>query len=142
MQSFLKTEDEYSLVSSDLPLIYNLNILENISLIKEVHEFMPSVEAQSVASKLLAEVNLTQIELYRENQCSVIEIFYVMFIRALMCREKNIFIEVKHTLVENIKDSESLFKNINLLKKDKNIFILDLVANEDYYKGSLCNIIK
>ena len=87
---FLQKEQGYSLVSSDLPLIYNLNIVENISLIKEVHEFMPREEAQNQASDLLSKIDLKHIALYRANECSVIEIFYVMFMRALMTSDKNI----------------------------------------------------
>ena len=142
MQIFLKEEEGYSLVSSDLPLIYNLDIIENISLIKEVHEFMPRLQAQEIAISLLSKVGLNHIKSYRQNQCSTVEIFYVMFLRALMSREKNIFIEVKHSVLETLKDINNVFESINLLKADKNIFILDLLENEDYYKGTLCNIIK
>ena len=142
MRIFLKEEEGYSLISSDLPLIYNLDIIENISLIKEVREFTPRLEAQKIASDLLSKAGLKHIESYRENQCSIVEIFYVMFIRALMTRDENIFIEVQHSVLESLKDINSVFKSINLLKGDKNVFILDLLENEDYYKGTLCNIIK
>ena len=142
MQKFLKVQEDYSLISSDLPLIYNLDIIENISLIKEVHEFTPRLKAQKIASDLLSKAGLQHIEFYRANQCSIVEIFYVMFIRALMTRDKNIFIEVKHSVLESLKDIKSVFESINLLKGNKNIFILDLLENEDYYKGTLCNIIK
>lgn len=142
MQNFLDIEEHYSLVSSDLPLIYNLNMIENISLIKEVHEFMPRVKAQKIGSDLLSTVGLSEIELYRVNQCSIDEIFYIMFMRALMSNETDIFIEVKHSIVESFNDIESIMKNMNLLKGNKNVFILDLLENEADYKGSICNIIK
>jgi len=103
---------------------------------------MPRSKAEKIARDFLSKVDLEHIEFKRENQCTIVELFYVMFIRALMSKNEYIFIEVKHSVLESLKDIKSVFQNINLLKGDKNIFILDLLENENYYKGSLCNIVK
>ena len=142
MEKYLKVEDNYSLVSSELPLIYNLNMLENISLIKEVHEHMPVVDAQQLAMEFLKRVALENIALKRVNECSIIEIFYVMFIRALMSSEKRVLIEVTHGVVDSLTNIHALLESINILNTEKEVVILDLQEREIYYRGSRCNIIK
>ena len=139
---YLENEQNYSLVSSELPLIYNLNMIENISLIKEVHEHMPIVDAQKLALEYLKRVNLEYIAQKRVNECTVIEIFYVMFIRALMSSERRVMIEVTHSVVDSLSNIEKLLESIALLNRDKDVSILDLQERKNYYKDGRCNIIE
>jgi len=142
MAKYLKIEENYALVSSELPLIYNLNMLENISLIKEVHEHMPIADAQELAMEFLKRVSLENIAYKRVNECSIIEIFYVMYIRALMSSERRIFIEVTHGVVDSLSNIHKLLESIEMLNREKEVMILDLQEREIYYKDGRCNIIR
>ena len=117
-------------------------MLENISLIKEVHEHMPIEKSQELAMEFLNRVNLSNISLNRIHECSTLEIFYVMFIRALMSSEKRVIIEVTSSVVESLVHMQNVLNGIELLNIGKEIVILDLKERETYYKESRCNIIK
>ncbi len=135
--------EEYSLISSQTPLISNLNMCENISLIKEVNERLSRKKAEKIADDYLQKINLTKVASARVSQCSSLEIFYTMFIRALMTKEKNIIIARPLSLIQNSKELEKIIQNLHILNADsKNIIILDTITNESRYKGFSCHIIK
>jgi len=116
-------------------------MLENIALIKEVHQHTPIQEAEEEAQYHLAKIGLDNISKNRIVQCSKIEIFYVMLIRALMTEDKNIVIVLPFSITNNLTDVKGFIDNIEILN-DKNILILDLYTNESKYKDTLCNTIK
>lgn len=118
-------------------------MLENIALIREVHTRMPTKQAQKQAKQYLAKIDLESIGNNRINQCSSIEIFYVMCIRALMMKEKKIIIKTPYALVENLRDIASVLENVTKLNNEnKDILILDTQNNQIHYKGCQCNIVK
>ncbi|MEA2099013.1 MAG: hypothetical protein U9P72_02685 [Campylobacterota bacterium] len=99
-------------------------------------------DSQKIANEYLEKIDITHISLKRKSQCSNLEIFYTMLIRALMTKESNILIVSPLSIIENIKDIETIIQNINLLNDNKNIIILDTITNETHYKGCSCHIIK
>jgi ABC-type lipopolysaccharide export system ATPase subunit len=117
-------------------------MLENIALIKEVHEFLPTSLAQKEASEYLKKLEVETIGLNRLNQCSSLEIFSVSLIRALMTKEMNVIIITPFHLVDNLRDIETILTIIKKLQSSKNILLLDTISNETHYKGSSCNIVK
>jgi len=134
--------NEYSLISRDTPLISNLSMIENIALIKEVHQFLSVKQAHKDALNLLDKLSLASIADKRINECCDEDVFYVMFMRAMMSSEKDIVIEVPFSLVKNLENIGKLIENILFLNDDKNIIILDNITNESKYKGYPCHIIK
>ncbi|MGE4510171.1 MAG: hypothetical protein AB7D43_03610 [Sulfurimonadaceae bacterium] len=124
-------------------MISNLNMLENIALIKEVHELLPTQEAQAHAIESLRLIDLEHIGPSRLNQCTSLEVFYVMVIRAMMAKEEVIFIVTPFFLIKKLARIEPVLEKLVLLNKEqKNIIILDNLTNQSHYKGDLCNIIK
>lgn len=123
-------------------MIYNLTIVENIALIKEVHERMEIGEAQRVAMGYLRDISLEHIADKRVNECTLLEILIAMIIRAMMTREASILIEVSHTIVDSVHEIEALFTIIKSLQIQKSVQFLDLIDNQTYYEGYRCNIIK
>jgi ABC-type lipopolysaccharide export system ATPase subunit len=117
-------------------------MLENIALIKEVHEHMPTEQAQEQAKEYLKKIELEDIGLNRLNQCNTYEVFCISFIRALMTKEINIIIISPFHLIDNLRDIETIVDTIQKLEVKKNILILDTLSNEIHYKDSLCNIVK
>jgi len=116
---------------------------ENISLIKEVKENLSRDKAEEVAAEYLHKVALSHIGLLRVSQCTAREIFYTMFIRALMSKKNSILIVLPYSLIKNLTKIDTLIKNIEILNdKKKNILLIDTVTNENRYKGYSCHIIK
>ncbi len=116
-------------------------MLENIALIKEVHQHTPIQEAEEEAQYYLAKIKLDNISKNRIVQCSKLEIFYVMLIRALMTNENNIVILLPFSITNDLTDVKGFIDKIEVLN-NKNILILDLHTNKSKYKDTLCNIIK
>ena len=117
-------------------------MVENIALIKEVNFLMPTKKAQAIAWEYLKRLGLSHIGNYRINQCSAIEIFYVMFIRALMTKEKTIIIKTPYAILESLREIKFIFNNIEMINDNKNILILDTLNNQIHYEGCSCNIVK
>lgn len=115
---------------------------ENIALIKEFHKHLATRLAQKEASDYLKKIELDMIGLKRVSECSNLEIFYVMFIRALMSKEMNVIIALPFSITDSLRDMKSIIDNLSKLESEKNILILDLKSNEMHYKESLCNIIE
>ena len=111
-------------------------------MIKEVKEGLSIKKSEKIAYDYLTKISLEHIAQLRKPQCSNIELFYVMLIRALMNNEKNIVIPYPISLIENFNDIEIIIENITKLNNDKTITILDTITNEIHYKGCLCHIIK
>ena len=117
-------------------------MLENIALIKEANHSVSVKDASKEALLMLERLSLENIAQKRVTYCSKIDIFYVMFIRALMSDAKNIVIVTPFSLVKNLENITQIIENILLLNDDKNIIILDNISNETHYKGYPCHIIK
>ena len=117
-------------------------MLENIALIKEVHEYLSTSKAQKIAREMLTKIGQDHISLYRVSACTPIEIFYTQFIRALMMKEKTIIIVTPFTLIENLRDINAIIDSIKTLGGEKDILLLDMLSNENHYEGSPCNIVK
>ena len=115
---------------------------ENIALIQEVHHKKPRLKAEKEAIDMLRKIHLGDIADKRSNQCTNLEKFYVMLIRALMCDKECIMIKTPFILVDTLLDIEKIISNIEILNKDKGIIILDTINNQNNYKGCQCNIIK
>ncbi len=138
MLEFKLTQENYSLVSSKIPLILSLNIVENIALIKEVHIGLSVDKAEGIAKESLEKIGLLDIALMSIDKCSDLEIFYVMFIRALMMNRGTILVESPYLILEEIINIEILDE----LNQDKDIIILDTFENETKYEDYRCNIIR
>jgi len=115
--------------------------MENISLIKETHEFTNREKADNITMQYLQKINLADIALKRPIQCNDIEILQVMLLRAYMCKNPNIAIINPHHLINNLKDIKVIIDIVKLLN-EKNLLILDTISNEVSYEGCSCYTIK
>jgi ABC-type lipopolysaccharide export system ATPase subunit len=117
-------------------------MLENIALIKEVHEHLETLKAQDIAREMLKKISHEHVALYRVSSCSPTEIFYIQFIRALMMREEKIMIVTPFSLIDNLRNINVIIKNIEILAHKKHILIVDMLSNEIHYQGTACNTVK
>ncbi len=137
----MANQSEYTLISIDTPLISNLNMYENIAIIKEFHEHLSINEAEEEASIFLSKIGADNIGKKRVPECDSLEIFYVMFIRSLMTKDMNVIIVSPFSIADNIDDMKAVIHNLSALNNGKSILILDLSSNKLHYEESLCNMI-
>jgi len=139
---YIETIEDHILISDATPLISNLNMKENIALIREVHHKTPRLEAESEAQKALEKISLGRIGSKRQNECSKLEIFYVMLVRALFSDPKTVVIKRPFSLVDSLLVIDRIIDNTALLNREKAIIILDTKTNYSRYKDCKCNITK
>ncbi len=112
-------------------------MLENIALIREVHNHTPVRIAQEEAKVYLNKINRIDLGLKRPHQCNEVEVFYIMIIRALMTNEKNIVILNPLAILKNIEFLAIAMRNLAILNETKNIIILENEINRFHYEGML-----
>ena len=117
-------------------------MLENIAIIKEVHEHLPTPQAQKEAKDYLRKINLEKIGLNRLNQCNSFEVFCVALIRALMTKEMNVIIVSPFRLIENLRDIKTVLTAIEKLEVYKNIIIIHTISNEIHNIRLSSNIVQ
>lgn len=130
------------LLDKTTPLLSNLDMKENIALIKETHHKKSRQDAEDEARRYLDKIGLADIADLRSNQCSKEEIFYVMVIRALMCDREQVFIRSPLQLLETFGSLCEIIDNIQILNSNKSIMILDTHTNFTHYKECGCTIME
>lgn len=103
---------------------------------------MRTLKAQELAQKTLKTIGLGSLGLKRPEECFINDIFFIMLIRAMMCKEETIIIEYPESVLESLNDIVKVMDTMALLRSSKKILFLDLQNNENYYKGTQCTIIK
>ncbi len=131
-------------VSPHTPLLSNLNIIENIALIEEVHERYEREKSHANALEKLKKLNLQDLQTKRPSQCSDLELFSLSLIRASMMRYVTITVITPLVQYQSENSLEHLFKVLNILDVKERTIVLDLSLYENDYKdkGITCNIIR
>ncbi len=142
MMKFVEDSKDSICVSKEIPLISNLSMSENISLIKEVHSLIPINLAKQEAIDILKRIKLEYIADKRLIECKSLPVFYTMFIRASMMDKSKIIIVSPSELVENIEEMNEIINNLYILNQNKRVLIVDIEKNRLQYQGCLCIIVK
>jgi len=98
-------------------------------------------KAQTEVRELLSKIGLEKIAEKRYSDLSNTEIFYSMFIRAMLTKKSNIVIELPYLLVDELESFEKIVQNLKLLEDKKSIIVLDYKKNHFHYKGYIDAII-
>ena len=138
----MQEQEDGVVIAQQLPLISNLDMKENIALIQEVHQALSREVAEKNAVELLECLGIDSVANKRKNQCSDLEQFYVMIIRAFMMTQKRIFIKTPFMLLGSVLEIEKIIQDIQKLPLEKEVFLLDVEANYHRYKECSCNMIK
>lgn len=146
IQDFLEEayKDEHtSFVSIQTPLLSNLSILENISLIPAIHEGLSRKASMKKAYEALDALGLGEIASLRYDVCSTKEIFYAQLIRANMLKDAKIIIEQPFIFLAEEMSIDFILDALRRLNISFNkVQIIDLTHQETYYKESQCRIKK
>ena len=110
-------------------------MLENIALIREVHQHKSIQDAQKEAKNCLNKINKTDIGLKRLHQVSEVEMFYVMVARAMMSDEDKIVLINPLAILQHVEYLAIAMKNLAILNDNKNIIILENDINRFHYDG-------
>ncbi|MFT7860419.1 MAG: hypothetical protein ABXS93_05745 [Sulfurimonas sp.] len=129
-------------MSENTPLISNLNMVENLALIKEFHQQKSVKKAEKEALIYLRAIGLEEIALKRVNECNKYHILSVMVLRALLSSAETVVVVMPFSIVSNLRHIDQCLKKLNKVKRDKTILVLDTYLHRNQYKGELCHIIE
>jgi ABC-type sugar transport system ATPase subunit len=125
------------------PLLSNLDIIENIALIKEVHEGFSRDKALAVAQEALNAVGAGHIAHFRSVKCSVKELFIAQLIRATMVQYAKIVIIRPFVMLKDTEEIQTIVDVVFQIAKTHDCTVLDMKINRSKYEagGDLCLII-
>jgi ABC-type lipopolysaccharide export system ATPase subunit len=122
------------MVSLDVPLISNLNVLQNIALIKAYHHHASSKEAEALVLSYLEKLKLTHIAFKRNPGLSYEERFCAMLLRAVMVEDNAVLIDRPFKIMPDLKDSRFIGDTLNVVDDLlHNCCIFDYIWNQDRY---------
>ena len=99
-------------VSVDVPLISNQEVWVNIALIKQYHENMPRVQAESMVLNALQRLDLMEIAYKRNPSLTNEERFCVFLLRACMVKDAIIMIDRPFKIIPHLQDIDFIFQTL------------------------------
>ena len=136
MAAFIEASQTRAIISAKTPLLANLSVLENIALIKEVHGAVSIDQAEAEAVHYLSKINLQHLQGYNLRQCSSLDLFSVMLIRAMMFSTE-LTIVSPFNLINNLESIDSLTQMVVDLKIKNVILIVDIERNHFHYASNI-----
>lgn len=122
------------LVSLDAPLISNLDVWMNISLIKQYHENLPNKNAKSLAIQYLQRYRMEHIAGKRNSALTNKERFVVMLLRAAMVKDSLIVLDRPFTIIPDVQDDRFIYDALQIVSDSfKECHIFDYKWDEDRY---------
>ena len=139
-----KEYGKYVAVSSHTPLLSNLNIIENIALIEEVHQRYNRDISHKNALIKLSQFKMQSLANKKASQCNELEKFTLILIRASMMTNVTIVIVTPLVQYQSQNSLDYLLKAMQILKIEERTVILDLSLYKNDYKekGLPCHIIE
>lgn len=139
-QCWIEQQQDYVLLSDQTPLLSNLLVWENIALIEQSHQRLAVNESQRNAQALLNKIEQGHLAKKRIYECSPLELFIVLLARAYFMDVAQLFIVYPETLVGNMVNFSDVRYWIERIETKKTVVILDLIYNQGYFQGQICNI--
>lgn len=130
----MQKQQECVLVSKNTPLLSNLDIVENIALIDEVHHKKSRAQAQKNVLQMLQRLSLEDIAQKRPSACTAEEIFYAMVLRAVLFDASTIIIIGMFHMVDLDHPFATFVQNMRSLHLQKDIIVVDTFLNRTYYE--------
>ncbi|HOG18124.1 MAG TPA: hypothetical protein PLB96_12355 [Syntrophales bacterium] len=125
------------IVSQDIPLISNLDVLGNITLIREYHGNLPREAIEDLIRDLLRRFDLAAIAHKRSAVLSGRERFVVKLLRAAMVMDAVVVIDRPFRLLHDPKDYGFVLTSLKKIDEwYKECHIFDYQWNEERYGGA------
>jgi ABC-type sugar transport system ATPase subunit len=137
LERFLSAhKPQLGLVSIEAPLISNLDVLNNIALIRQYRENLSWRNAKAVAEDLLQRLGMISIAEKRNSVLTTEERFCAMVLRAAMVRDAIVVLDRPFTILTGQRDGNFI---INILQKIDDLIaeahIFDYIWDELRYGG-------
>jgi ABC-type lipoprotein export system ATPase subunit len=127
--------EELGLVSADVPLISNLDILGNLALIKQYREDLPKREAESLVLSYLRRFDLERIAYRRNPDLSDGERFCAMLVRAILVPGAFVVIDRPLKIVPDLQDNRFFHRTLTKVADSwTSCVILDYLWNRERYE--------
>ncbi len=118
-------------------------MIENISLILQVHQGLSREAAHKVVHQDLKALKLLHLAQWRYDICSEKELFYVQLIRAHMQKDAKIVIDQPFAFLAEEVDLGFIFTALDrLMIAYEEVLIIDLLGQKSHYKETACHIEK
>ena len=116
-------------------------MIENISLILQVHEGLSRQAAHKRSRDALKALDLSDLSALRYDVCSEKEIFFVQLIRAHMQKDAKIIIDQPFAFLAEEMDLEFILTALDrLMISYEDVLIIDLTGQKSHYKETACHI--
>ncbi len=116
-------------------------MIENISLIMQVHDHLNRKSAKTIARDALKSLGLESISSLRYDACSDKEIFYVQLIRAFVKKGAKIVIDQPFAFLAEENSINFILDALDaLLIPYQRVVIIDLENQKSRYKEVSCHI--
>ncbi|HVO65908.1 MAG TPA: hypothetical protein VMT12_05420 [Syntrophales bacterium] len=130
-----KNKRNLGLVSLDAPLISNLDVWINISLIKQYHENLPEDKAELLVLQYLSRFNIEHIAKKRNPALLNKERFYAMLLRAAMVIDSIIVIDRPFKIIPDVPDDQFIYDSLKIIGDSfKECYIFDYAWFKDRYR--------
>jgi ABC-type lipoprotein export system ATPase subunit len=106
---------QIGLVSEGTPLISNLDVWSNISLILQYHRNIPWRQAKDMVEDWLNRLNMKSISEKRNSALTDEERFCAMALRAAMVENSIIVLDRPFYIVSNLRNSEFIIETLHKL---------------------------
>lgn len=128
-------------VSSQVPFLSNLNVLDNICLILDnLHHFSQESSKALVLEKL-GLLGLQEQAQMHHSKLNERELFFLQLIRASIKEDQDIIIDSPFLMVATEKDVTFLMEALSVLHLDyRRLLIVDIVSQTHKYKEEFCHI--
>lgn len=130
--------DKQAIISQQTPLLSNLNICENISLILEAHQGLKVQQAEHITNDKLKQLEQESIAEKRVHECDDLQRFAAQLIRADFLNSGSIFINQPFHLFTHLHTLYPLINLIERLQTKQQVFFVDLRSNQDHYQDKTC----
>lgn len=130
----LRHRQNLGVVSEDVPLISNLDVLSNIALIKQYHQNLPHETAKKEVVGYLKRYQLDKIANKRNAALTPEQRFRILLLRAAMMMEAVIIIDRPFKLLSEHHDSYFIYDSLNIIDDLYNrCYITDYAWLKDRY---------
>ena len=99
-------------MSLDAPLISNLNVRNNITLIPQYHRNMPLKQAEALTDDLLRRLGMASIAGNKTTNLSPEELFCVMLLRAVMVEDAVLVLDRPFSILTNIMEDHFIMDSL------------------------------
>jgi ABC-type lipoprotein export system ATPase subunit len=120
------------LISSNVPLISNLDVWHNIALIRQYHSNMPEKKAKSFVIQCLQRLELEGIAYKRNPFLSGEERFCAMLLRAAMVDDAVIVIDRPYNIMPHLRSTSFIYA---ALEKIDDLFTLCYIFDYNHDKN-------